>query len=90
MSIDGVTRDFTFNTAGLHTNNMGWITESIWFSAAAASTSLSFTSLDAGGPYGAAIGNVSLTAVPEPASMALLLAGLGMVGVMSSRRNRAR
>ncbi len=90
VSIDGVTRDFTFNTAGLHTNNMGWITESIWFSAAAASTSLSFTSLDAGGPYGAAIGDVSLTAVPEPGSMALLLAGLGMVGVMSSRRNRAR
>ena len=91
VSIDGITRSFTFDTAGQHTNNMGWITESISFqSTAAAATTLSFTSQDAGGPYGAAIGNVNLLAVPEPGSMALLLAGLGMVGVMSSRRNRAR
>jgi choice-of-anchor C domain-containing protein len=91
VSIDGITRNFTFDTAGQHTNDMGWITESIAFhSAAAAATSLSFTSRDAGGPYGAAIGNVNLLAVPEPGSMALLLAGLGMVGVMSARRNRAR
>ena len=91
VSIDGITRNFTFDTAGQHTNNMGWITESISFQASAATaTSLSFTSADAGGPYGAAIGNVSLLAVPEPGSMALLLAGLGMVGVMSARRNRAR
>jgi choice-of-anchor C domain-containing protein len=91
VSIDGITRNFTFDTAGQHTNNMGWITESITFqTTAATATSLSFTSQDVGGPYGAAIGNVSLLAVPEPGSMALLLAGLGMVGMMSSRRNRAR
>ena len=33
---------------------------------------------------------LTVTAVPEPASMALLLAGLGMFGVMASRRRSAR
>ncbi len=45
--------------------------------------------LDSGG-YVQAVGmtNIALTvtAVSEPASMALLLAGLGMIGVMTSRR----
>ena len=34
--------------------------------------------------------SLNVTAVPEPASMTLLLAGIGMVGVMASRRNRSR
>jgi len=67
---------------------MGWVTESILFTNSDATTTLSFTSQDAGGPYGAALADISVTAVPEPESMALLLAGLGMVGVMASRRKR--
>jgi choice-of-anchor C domain-containing protein len=88
VSVDGVTRDFTFDTTGQGKNSMGWVTESILFSNIDATTTLSFTSKDAGGPYGAALANISVTAVPEPGSTALLLAGLGMVGVMASRRKR--
>jgi hypothetical protein len=36
------------------------------------------------------LASLTVTAVPEPASMALLLAGLGMVGVMASRRRASR
>jgi choice-of-anchor C domain-containing protein len=89
VSIDGVTRDYTFNTAGQSKDSMGWVTESIWFTNTDAATTLSFTSKDAGGPYGAALADVSVTAVPEPESISLLLAGLGMVGVMASRRKRS-
>ncbi|MCK9685771.1 choice-of-anchor C family PEP-CTERM protein [Scleromatobacter humisilvae] len=88
VAIDGVTHDFTFDTTGQARNNMGWLTESVYFSNTAATTTLSFTSKDAGGPYGAALADISVTAVPEPGSTALMLAGLGMVGVMASRRKR--
>lgn len=37
-------------------------------------------------PVGMTSISLTVTAVPEPASMALLLAGLGMIGVMTSRR----
>ncbi len=39
-----------------------------------------------GDNQGALLDNVSVTAVPEPASVALLLAGLGVVGVARRRR----
>lgn len=46
---------------------------------------------DAGNDHGLAIDNVTLsvTAVPEPSSYALLLAGLGAVGFVARRRNKA-
>jgi len=43
-------------------------------------TTLSFTSGDSGTPFGAVIGGVSVAAVPEPASWAMLLMGIGMIG----------
>ena len=76
---------FTTNSAA----GMTWATETLTFNVAAGDQALSFVSADVGGPYGAAIADVSVTAVPEPASLGLLLAGIGMIGVMSSRR-RAR
>ncbi len=86
VSIDGVTHDYTFDTSGL--NGMGWVTKSFTFDVThpGVPSVLTFTSLDASGPYGAALADISVTAVPEPASLGLLLAGIGMLGVMSSRR----
>jgi choice-of-anchor C domain-containing protein len=85
VTVGGSLETFTFSTAGHDANNMGYTFETLDFSTPGATT-LTFKSLDDSGAYGAAIGGVSVTAVPEPASMALLLAGLGMLGVMASRR----
>ena len=89
VTVGGVDQVFTFTTTGHNTGNMGYTYETLDFSTPGA-TALTFKSLDGSGPYGAAIGDISIAAVPEPASLGLLLAGLGMFGVMSSRRNRGR
>jgi len=47
----------------------------------------SFTVLETAG-YGERLGGVALTAVPEPGNVALLLAGLGVVGLRLRRRAR--
>ena len=84
---NGAVQQVNFDTA-TRGAGMGWVTETLTFNVASGDT-LSFVSADASGPYGAALANISVTAVPEPASVGLLLAGIGMIGVMSSRR-RAR
>jgi choice-of-anchor C domain-containing protein len=92
VSSAAATQDFSFVTTGHGHGNMGWVTESMVFTVTDASvpTTLTFASKDASGPYGAALADISVTAVPEPASLGFLLAGIGMFGVMSSRRNRNR
>lgn len=39
-------------------------------------------------PFDSGIGYLSVTAVPEPESYAMLLAGLGLMGAIARRRNR--
>ncbi len=75
-SIDGASGDFTFDTTGKSTTNMGYVRKFLDFTATSTSALLSFTSKDAGA-YGAALDNVSISEIPVPASAPLLLAGLG-------------
>jgi hypothetical protein len=64
-----------------------WTQHFIDFRATSASVTLSFTGATANGySY---IDNVTVTAVPEPESYAMLLAGLGAIGFMSRRRRQA-
>ena len=92
VSIDGITVPFSFNTTGATHGNMGYEYEYIDFTVAhPTSTSVSFTSLDAANnPYGPVLGEVTLTAIPEPASLALMLGALGAFGLAASRRRHAR
>jgi len=49
---------------------------------------LSFAALGASDSVGGSLDNVSVTAVPEPEAVAMLLAGLGLVAGIARRRNR--
>ena len=70
----------------------GWFNEAFTFTATGPSQLLSFLSV--GTPNGlppiAALDGVSITAVPEPATWALMLAGFGFVGFAARRRTLGR
>ena len=53
------------------------------------SATLTFSALGLSDMIGGSIDNVSVTAVPEPETAALLLAGLLVVGTAARRRGRA-
>ncbi len=50
---------------------------------------LAFYALGKSDSYGGSLDNISVTAVPEPETYALLLAGLGVMGAIARRRNKA-
>ena len=50
---------------------------------------LTFAALGVSDQLGGSIDNVSVTAVPEPGAAAMLLAGLGVIGCLSRRRQAA-
>lgn len=79
---------FSFDSAGTSKVNMGWSKYTYNFFATGATTTLSFASQN-GGAYGAALDNVSVAAVPEPATWALMLIGFAAVGFGMRRRSSA-
>jgi len=78
---------FNFSTAGTSKGAMGWESMRYAFTATGTSTTLSFASLDSGA-YGAALDGINVTAVPEPASWAMMIGGLALVGA-AMRRSKA-
>lgn len=76
---------FAFNTSGVSHGAMGWTQNSYTFQASATSLTISFAFADSG-PWGAALDNVSIEQVPEPASMVLV--GLGLAALGFARRRR--
>jgi choice-of-anchor C domain-containing protein len=78
---------FTFDTTGKSHGNMGWITESFLYTATGAST-ITFQSLTVGpgAYYGPALDNVSVTAVPEASTWAMMILGFMGVGFVAYRR----
>lgn len=81
-------QNFTFDKSGHSLASMGWTHVSYGFTATGSSTTLSFTSLD-NTAYGPAIDGVTVTAaIPEPASWAMMILGLGLTGAAMRRRSR--
>lgn len=68
-------------------NGYNWETHTYVFTATSASSLLTFAAADnPNNAYGPMIDKVSIAAVPEPASWAMLIAGFGMVGASMRRR----
>jgi hypothetical protein len=76
---------FDGNVAGTYVGNASVTHFTYDFTGGAAPTLLTFAS-STGGSGGAVLDNVSVAAVPEPESYAMLLAGLGLMGFVAKRR----
>lgn len=87
VSAAGHSVTYTFDTMGHTRTNMQWLMQSFTFTAAGPSTTLRFDSLTSG-PYGPALDNVSVAAVPEPSLLSLVAAGGGILWITQRRRNR--
>ena len=97
-SMGDFSQDFTFDTTGKTEENMGWIEETATFVATGNVLSFQDLSLIDGGPspYGAALDNVSLVAVPapipEPSTViagVMMLLPFGVGAIRSLRKERA-
>jgi len=80
---------YDFNITGHSGGNMGWTHYTTQFAAVSTYTTLSFASLVPGNA-GPALDNISVSAVPEPETYAMLLAGLGLMGTMARRRKQTK
>ena len=78
-------QDYVFDATGNTKASMGWEEFTYKFVAGAPTTTLSFTSA-IGGAYGAALDAVSVSAVPEPSTWAMMILGIGMAGAAMRRR----
>lgn len=75
VSADATSFTDTFSTAGKTRANMGWVKKSFTFTADDAFATLKFASTNTGA-FGPAIDNVTVQAVPEPATFAVISVGL--------------
>lgn len=87
-----LTGTYALNTTGIAATNPQWTFESTSFTATSNLTQISFRSLNgivAPSDFGPLLDGVSVTAVPEPATVWLMLSSLGLVPVFRSfRRGR--
>ena len=70
------------------THDNVWTLYTTEFTATSTSTVLTFAALGTSDSFGTSLDNVSVTAVPEPAQLAMMGAGLLVVAGLARRRNR--
>lgn len=67
-------------------NGTGWFAQNLTLTASSSSEALTFIATGTGFPPFAAITDISLTAVPEPSTWLMMLAGIFGLGFMARRR----
>jgi choice-of-anchor C domain-containing protein len=83
----GSTQEFDFDVTGASKGQMNWTQESFLFQSSASNlATLTFQSITPNSPYGPALDNVAVTAVPEPGSILAACTVLGPVGFVFRRR----
>lgn len=91
VDVDGVSQIFNFVIGGNSHSDMQWQPYSFLFTANQALETLKFTSLASGdGPfsYGAALDNVTVSAVPELSTWAMMLLGFAGIGFFAYRNSK--
>lgn len=78
-----ISNPYTFTAGSTHTLDYQYY--SIFFTTIGGPETLSFASNDAGA-YGGVIGGVSISAVPEPSTWAMMVLGFAGIGFMAYRR----
>jgi choice-of-anchor C domain-containing protein len=92
VSVGNVSNElFTYDVTGANNHaDMNYVLESLIFTSAGGGDVLTFLSQDAlDSPYGAVIGGISISSVPEPATWMMLILGFGLTGSLL-RLGRAR
>lgn len=87
VSLNDVTK-LTAVGSGQHATGNVWKEYSFDFVASSASSKLTFAAGGVSNSFGGSLDKVSVTAVPEPASWATMVAGLLGLGVIARRRRR--
>jgi choice-of-anchor C domain-containing protein len=90
VDVGGAQSLISFDASGNSRSNMGWEVRTFEFVALEALTTLRFSAdaVTSSNNFGLALDNVSIDAIPEPGTWAMLLFGFGALGyVMRSRRN---
>ena len=78
---------FTYDVTG-DKSNMNFVLEHLTFTSTGGANTLSFLSQDVNSPFGAVVGGISISAVPEPATWAMLILGFGGIGMMLRHARR--
>jgi choice-of-anchor C domain-containing protein len=93
-TLSGGTQTFSFDTTGRSLATMGWTQYSFMFTATGASDTITFLSTSCCGSgafpaaYGPALDLVTVSAVPELSTWAMMLIGFAGIGFMAYRRNK--
>lgn len=91
FSAGGQSFEFAYTDATSTRANMNWERVSYVFQATGTSSTISFSSdASAGCCWGPALDNVTIAAVPESSTWAMMLGGFGMLGAAARRRTRAQ
>jgi choice-of-anchor C domain-containing protein len=99
VGVDGMSQSFTFDfsVAGKDASHMGWVTETLSFTATSETTTLSFRSMDdpATGYCGPALDNVVVVpafgqdpVVPEPVTLLSAFSAISGLGLYIRKRTR--